>query len=370
MKMINVVGTSGSGKSTFSKRISRILNLPYIEMDKIFWGPNWYWPSDEEFFRKLENELQKDSWVLDGNYTRSIPIKWQNVGTVIWLDFPFFTTLFRAIKRAFFRALSGKEIWEGTGNRESFRKSFFSKDSIVWWTIKTHQSVRKKYESYMNDPQYSHIKFIRLRSDSDVETFLANLGFHWQPLSPTELKTALVDLECPWAIAGGWAIDLFLGYQTRKHDDIDVIVKREDQFKIQKALKKWELWVADPPGKLRIWRQSEFIGKGLQDIWCRPSKDEPWRIQFMLYDVNGENWLYKRDETLQKNLDEILLKSKDGYTILTPEVQLLYKSKSLRDKDKLDFENLLKIMSGVQKNWLKNALAKLYNNKHDWINSL
>ena len=174
MKKINVVGTSGSGKTTFSKRLSKILGVAYIEMDKIFWGPNWYWPSDEEFFNNLKEELKSDSWVLDGNYTRTIPIKWENVDTVIWLDYSFSTTLFRAVKRALYRSWTKVEIWEGTGNRESFKKSFFSKESIIWWTIKTHAQVRKKYERCLSDPQYSHIKFIRLTNDAEVETFLAN----------------------------------------------------------------------------------------------------------------------------------------------------------------------------------------------------
>jgi hypothetical protein len=49
-------------------------------MDAVFWGPNWHWPGDEEFFTKLKNELSRDAWILDGNYTRTIPIKWENVG--------------------------------------------------------------------------------------------------------------------------------------------------------------------------------------------------------------------------------------------------------------------------------------------------
>ena len=130
-RKINVVGTSGSGKSTFSQRLAKVLGHPYIEIDKIFWGPNWYWPSDEEFFAKLKAALKQDSWVLDGNYDRTVPIKWENVEMVIWLDYPFARTLFRALKRAIRRSLTREEIWEGTGNRESFRKSFFSKDSIV-----------------------------------------------------------------------------------------------------------------------------------------------------------------------------------------------------------------------------------------------
>ena len=172
---INVIGTSGSGKSTFAKKLSEALKCSYIEMDKIFWGPNWKWPSDEEFFGKLRKALSEPRWVLDGNYTRTIPIKWESVELVIWLDYSFSRTLFQAIRRAALRAWSKEELWEGTGNRESFRKSFFSKESIIWWTITTHGKVRKKYESYMVDSKYSHIKFVRLRNHKEAEEFLKKL---------------------------------------------------------------------------------------------------------------------------------------------------------------------------------------------------
>lgn len=172
---INVIGTSGSGKSTFCKQLSTSLKFPHIEMDKIFWGPNWKWPSDEEFFGNLEQALDQPHWILDGNYTRTVPIKWKNVDVVIWLDYSFSRTLFQAITRAAVRAWTKEELWEGTGNRESFRKSFFSKESIIWWTITTHGQVRKKYESYLSNPKFSHIKFVRLKSHKEAEELLKTI---------------------------------------------------------------------------------------------------------------------------------------------------------------------------------------------------
>jgi adenylate kinase family enzyme len=80
---INIIGTSGSGKSSFAKKLSQITGFPYVEMDKVFWGPNWKWPSDEEFFSKLKVALAGEKWILDGNYTRTIPIKWEKVDLVI-----------------------------------------------------------------------------------------------------------------------------------------------------------------------------------------------------------------------------------------------------------------------------------------------
>ena len=74
------------------------------------------------------------------------------------------------------RSITGEELWIGTGNRKTLKKSFFSKDSIILWTIKTHKKVRFKYESFMNDKDYSRIKFIRLRSPSESEKFLKQIS--------------------------------------------------------------------------------------------------------------------------------------------------------------------------------------------------
>ncbi len=198
-----------------------------------------------------------------------------------------------------------------------------------------------------------------------------NVGdYNWKPLSVKELTQELSSITCDWHIAGGWAIDLFLGRETRIHDDIDIIVRRDDQTALQTALADWELWAADPPGTLRPWKKGELLKKGIQDIWCRRSASEPWQIQAMLFDTDGEDWIFKRDESIRKNLNAITLKTKDGLSILAPEVQLLYKSKSLREKDRQDFENSLAAMSSEQKNYLKMTLSKVYQNKHDWISRL
>ena len=113
IQKINVIGTSGTGKSTFSKRLAHALNYPCIEMDKVFWEPNWKWPTDENFFSDLKAYLNQDTWVLDGNYTRTVPIKWEKVDLIIWLDYSFTRTLLQAIKRAIHRSLTKEELWEG-----------------------------------------------------------------------------------------------------------------------------------------------------------------------------------------------------------------------------------------------------------------
>lgn len=172
MKKINVIGVSGSGKSTFSQRLAKQLHYPYLEMDALFWGENWYETPDEVFFPRLQQALAQEHWVLDGNYSRTTSIKWAEVDTVIWIDFSFPRTLYQSVSRALHRAFSKRELWPETNNRESWGK-LFSRDSIVLWMIKGYLHKRKKYKAIMKAPEYKHIHFVRLRSPAACKAFLA-----------------------------------------------------------------------------------------------------------------------------------------------------------------------------------------------------
>jgi adenylate kinase family enzyme len=175
LSRVNVIGTSGCGKSTFSKSLAGILRVPYVQIDQIFWKPDWQEPTNEEFFPKLESAIAGDKWVLDGNYNRSLHLKWKKIQLVIWLDYSFAVAFYRVFTRAMYRSIIRHELWEGTGNKESFKRSLFSKESIILWTMQTHGSNRKRYNSMMQDKRFAHIQFLRLSSPKAAERFLCHL---------------------------------------------------------------------------------------------------------------------------------------------------------------------------------------------------
>lgn len=173
MKRINVVGTSASGKSTFSKALAHKLGLSYIELDDLFWLDDWRESSDLDFFEKLQQKIDHapEGYVIDGNYTRTKHIKWKAIDTIIWLDLPFHINVYRSVKRALHRAWSKQRLWKSSNNTESIQ-SLFSRDSIVWWMIKTHQKNRQKYLEMMQSNEYTHIHWIRLRTQTEMNEFL------------------------------------------------------------------------------------------------------------------------------------------------------------------------------------------------------
>lgn len=171
---VNVVGVSGSGKSTFARRLARALAAPYVELDALFWDPNWGEPQDEVFFARVERALTGEAWVLDGNYHRTQPIKWARVQTVIWLDYSRPRTMFRSIKRSLWRALTRRELWPGTGNYETFAK-LFSRDSIVLFAHRSYATHGARYNALFSAPPPGSPSFVRLRSPRQAEQFLRSI---------------------------------------------------------------------------------------------------------------------------------------------------------------------------------------------------
>lgn len=177
MQRINVVGTSASGKSTFARQLAQQLGLAYIELDDLFWLDDWQQSQDQDFFRKIQYAIDQapHGYVIDGNYTRTIPIKWASIDTVIWIDLPFHLNVYRAIKRALQRTITRQRLWPGSNNHEHWR-SLFTRDSIVWWMIKTYRKNRRHYTQLMHDPRYTHIHWVHLTTPHAIRQFLTNLS--------------------------------------------------------------------------------------------------------------------------------------------------------------------------------------------------
>jgi hypothetical protein len=188
----------------------------------------------------------------------------------------------------------------------------------------------------------------------------------WEPARPAEVAELFSRVGVPWWIAGGYAIELAVGRAFREHADIDVLLLRRDQLAVQEALASWEWWAADPPGTLRPWERGEFLGHGIDDVWCRPSASAPWRIQIMLDEAEGDEWVSRRNPALRRPLGELGARSPDGLPYLAPEVQLFAKAHGTRPQDEQDFAAVLPVLDAAQRRWLAEALE----DSHPWLSRL
>lgn len=192
----------------------------------------------------------------------------------------------------------------------------------------------------------------------------------WAPLVPEDAAELLSGCVARWWVAGGWAIDLLLGRQTRPHGDLDILVLRPDQHVVRSHLHAWDVHAADPPGALRPWPIGEELPSSVHDIWCRPGPTAPWAFQLMIDDIEDDDWLFRRDKIVRRPVTTLSGRaSRPGLPVLAPEIQLLYKSGSLRDKDLADFDRVLPHLAADERRWLRNTLLATQQD-HEWISRL
>ncbi|HEY7782312.1 MAG TPA: aminoglycoside adenylyltransferase [Ktedonobacterales bacterium] len=194
----------------------------------------------------------------------------------------------------------------------------------------------------------------------------------WRPMPPHEVAHLFAALAAPWWIAGGWAIDLFLGTSTRAHEDIDVQVARRDQAAVRALLRGWDVQEAGhpttPPNDwpFREWRPNATLSPDIHDVWCRPTAGAPWALQLMVAELTGTDWVFRRDSRIRRPITTLGLGTADGIPYLAPEIQLLYKAKAPRPKDEADFSNALPFLDSARRQWLADALL-LAHPDHPWL---
>ena len=99
MERILIIGCSGAGKSTLAGRLGNLTGLPVVHLDSLFWKPGWVESTKEELDAKIQSAMEADRWILDGNYSRTLPMRLQKCYHVIFLDFPRWLCLWGVVKR-------------------------------------------------------------------------------------------------------------------------------------------------------------------------------------------------------------------------------------------------------------------------------
>ncbi len=88
MKRVIVIGCPGSGKSTFSRELHEATNLPLYHLDMMYWNADRTTVSKEVFRERLQSVMEKDAWIIDGNFASTIELRLQACDTVFFLDYP------------------------------------------------------------------------------------------------------------------------------------------------------------------------------------------------------------------------------------------------------------------------------------------
>jgi hypothetical protein len=178
--------------------------------------------------------------------------------------------------------------------------------------------------------------------------------------------TAMNGFARPWCVAGGWAIDLWLGQPTRQHENIEVAILRDDQLAMKYYLEDWKFWLIEQ-GQRRPWRDWQMRMLPVHEI--EGLSPQGRSVRFLLNESDGGNWVYHRDFAIRLSLEQWIMRAAFGVPVLAPQIVLLFKSRDRRPKDDLDFRVAADRLEPQQAAWLAEAIGKTDQN-HPWLSVL
>ena len=171
MKRVIVLGSGGSGKSTFARRLGEITGLEVVHLDSVFWRPNWERTPKDEWEETVKELAGRDSWIMDGNFGGTRELRLRACDTAILLDLPRYLCIYRVLKRAIvYRGKSRPDM--APGCNEKMDLEFFL------WVWRYRKRGRLRALEQLKRAQDKRI--IILRSKSDVEKFLTDLEEKWK----------------------------------------------------------------------------------------------------------------------------------------------------------------------------------------------
>lgn len=168
MKKILILGCPGSGKSTLSHKLGDRLGLPVIHLDKLFWTPGWVSIPREELIGKISIELQKERWIIDGNFSATLPMRLAAADTAIYLDHGSLACVLRVLRRVC-TSMGKVRPDMGEGCPERLDLEFLR---FVWNFRRAH---RADMMTALDDFRTSGRKVIILRNDRETKAFLDSL---------------------------------------------------------------------------------------------------------------------------------------------------------------------------------------------------
>ncbi|MEW5938865.1 MAG: AAA family ATPase [Chloroflexota bacterium] len=174
-KRIAIVGTAGSGKTTLGRALSKRLGLPLIELDALYWEPDWTPAHVMDFRERVEQATDAPAWIADGNYHTSRDIVWEQAEALVWLDFGFWLCLGRLLRRTMRRVRTKEELWNG--NRENVWNQLrvWSKESLIHWFFKTYWRRKREIPMLLTFPENKRLKVFHFKSPREMEEWLEGL---------------------------------------------------------------------------------------------------------------------------------------------------------------------------------------------------
>jgi hypothetical protein len=192
----------------------------------------------------------------------------------------------------------------------------------------------------------------------------------WDPWRPEEAACRLEVVKAPWYVAGGWAIDLFLGGQRREHEDLEIAVPSSRFDEVVDALSDFEFFVITGPREAIPLEAARDRLEQTHQTWVREPAGGSWRLDIFREPSDGDTWICRRSRAITMPYERLVERTADGLPYGRPEVILLYKAKHFQQpKNQKDFEAALPRLETERRRWLRDAL-ELVHPEHAWLSGL
>jgi hypothetical protein len=188
--------------------------------------------------------------------------------------------------------------------------------------------------------------------------------------TPGEAAVALAGVAAPWAVAGGWALDLWLGGKTREHEDLEIAVPAVCFAEVQSRLEALGLKIFDiVDGQAIALAPGEAPDRRMHQTWVMDPAVNSWRMDIFREPGDAATWIYRRTGNLSAPRTWATGRTAGGVPYVAPQVVLLFKAKAKRDKDEADFAVVAPRLPADARAWLADSL-RTTDPGHPWIDRL
>ena len=192
----------------------------------------------------------------------------------------------------------------------------------------------------------------------------------WEAWSPDQVGDILASVDAPWYVAGGWAIDLFLGGQRREHGDLEIAVPASRFDQVTSALSAYELYAVGDGEASPLFEGGDAILETTHQTWVREPAVDRWRLDVFREPSDDTDWIFRRDGSIRLPHGRTIRRTVRQIPYGSPEVILLFKA-SAADEEKHadDFAAVLPLLGAERRRWLAAALAHVHPG-HPWLDDL
>lgn len=168
MKIL-VIGYSGSGKSTFAKRLAAHYRIPKLHIDKIFFGPNWKDRDKKVVESEIREFMKQDDWIIDGTYRKLATERYQQCDQLFIFNFNRFKCLYGAIYRRIKYHNQNRDTI-AVGCKERLNFSFF------WWILFSGRKKDSRMLMKRNMVEYKD-KVVVFTNRRQIKKYLESIGY-------------------------------------------------------------------------------------------------------------------------------------------------------------------------------------------------